>query len=74
MGITIEPTTFYRLHDLRDLTGLSVRMLGDACRRGDLRSTMRGQVRFVRGAWMIEWLDSDRAPSAPSKEKGDRAI
>jgi hypothetical protein len=70
MGIQINEHTFYRVHDLSKLTSLSVRRLGDAIRRGELRAVQRGTTRFVRGSWAIDWLSDD---ATHSKEKGGRA-
>lgn len=65
---TIQPETFYSIHDLSRLIGLSKIAIGKACRSNELKFVERGNQKFFRGKWVISWLtdnEDDQPGSSP---------
>jgi len=61
---TIERDAFYNQEQVKRLLGISIKAIGNACRAGELRSTERAGRRFVRGAWLIDWLEGKAEASS----------
>ncbi len=56
---TIDREAFYSQEQVKNELGISIRAIGDACRAGELKSTVRASKRFFRGQWLIDWLDGN---------------
>lgn len=55
----IDPDGFYTNGQLRLLLNVSSRALAAARRTGQLRYARKGMVVIYRGAWVIDWLESE---------------
>lgn len=67
--IVVERDAFYTQEQLKSLSGLSIRSIGDACRAGQLRFTERAGKRFFRGISIIEWLDGSPSTDSQSTDQ-----
>ncbi len=72
--VVIEPQAFYTQEQVKSLTGLSIRAIGDACRAKQIRSTERAGKRFFRGLWIIEWLDGSPSTGDQSRQDTEPAL
>ncbi len=60
----IIPTGIYDDALLRTELGISAQTLAVARRRGELRSTRKGQRILYLGQWVIDWLTADQRREA----------
>lgn len=53
----VDPDAYYSQEAATKLLGLSSRALGNAVRDGELRCVERAGKRFLRGEWIVIWLE-----------------
>ncbi len=68
--VLIEPDALYDDAALRHAIGLSPARLAAARRSGSLRHTRQGKRTLYKGAWVLEWLESEARPQL-NLEGGD---
>jgi hypothetical protein len=65
--VLIEPEALYDDGALRQALGLTSAALTAARRAGTLRHTRQGKRTLYKGAWILDWLESESAPTVPDK-------
>lgn len=65
MPADIKPESFYDQDSLGEILGVSIKAIGIACRRKELRFTERAGRRFFRGQWIIDWLEGSKHEARP---------
>jgi hypothetical protein len=62
--LCIDPDTIYSEGAVALALDLPLATLARARREGRLRYSRQGQRILIRGAWLLEWLESDSSPAA----------
>lgn len=57
--IRIDADAYYRYADVVQMTGLTPDQIQAERRSGRLRMTQRRREYYVRGSWLLAWLDGD---------------
>jgi hypothetical protein len=65
--VLIESEALYDNTALRQALGLTHAVLTAARRAGRLRYTRQGNRTLYKGAWILNWLESESAPTGPGK-------
>lgn len=59
--IIINRDAYYTIADASKLIGLSRERLTAEFKAGKLHASKRGQRIFIRGQWLVDWLEADAA-------------
>lgn len=56
--IIINPTAYYAVSDAAQLLGVTRERLTAERKAGKLRVSVCGKSAFIRGQWIIDWIDA----------------
>lgn len=70
MGLNIDANTYYRAHEVCKLLGISSARLTWHCNHRGLRSTKRGDDRYIKGEWLTSWLDGQDLQTPKAAKTG----
>jgi hypothetical protein len=66
--VQIDPEALYDDGALQQALGLTSAALAKARKAGTLRHTRQGKRTLYKGAWILEWLESESGPTeAPER-------
>lgn len=64
--IEFKDDVFYEIAEVRTITGRSTKSINAEIRAGRLRASNTGPERYVKGAWLRQWLEGTHAEATPT--------
>lgn len=70
--IVINPVAYYAFTDAAQLLGVSRDRLRTERKAGRLQVAVRGKASFIRGQWLIDWIETAAKNSRETKTEVPR--